>query len=259
MQNHGTKFAYRTASFRNRSLGEALTIIAQSGYEGVEICLEYHKLRLLAVEKGLGSLRLNSSEAGLEISSLSDHSNLLDKEAFEQVRAGLERARDAGAEAFIVGTAPKAIGNWPGLIERLGELLDIARANQIRLAVEPEPDTMVEGSSEFEKLKGDLGGGSFLAMNLDIGHAWCMREPLSEIVSRFREDIAHFHIEDIAGRVHKHLMPGDGDIDFRSSLASIARWCPGKFLCVDLFNIQDPASAGQALRFLRQRALEIAD
>jgi len=251
------KFAYRTASFRNRSLDEALKVIAQSGYEGVEICLEYHELRVLAVEKAFRSLRLNSSAAGLEISSLSDHSNLLDSEAFEQVRVGLEQAGETGAAVFIVASAPKATGSWPVLTERLGELLDIARANQMRLAIEPEPDLMVEGSAEFEKLKGDLGGGSFLAMNLDIGHAWCMREPLNEIVSRLHEDIAHFHIEDIAGRVHRHLMPGDGDIDFRSSLASIARWCPGRFLCVDLFNIQDPASAAEALRFLRQRVSEI--
>ena len=52
-------------------------------------------------------------------------------------------------------------------------------------------------------------------MNSDLGHFYCVREDPAEVLRQRRDVIRHVHLEDItAERVHQHLVPGDGAMDF---------------------------------------------
>jgi sugar phosphate isomerase/epimerase len=52
-------------------------------------------------------------------------------------------------------------------------------------------------------------------MNCDIGHLFCVGENPAEVIRTMPRHVAHVHMEDIgANRVHQHLTPGKGAIDF---------------------------------------------
>ena len=63
----------------------------------------------------------------------------------------------------------------------------------------------------------------------------------------------HYHLEDIAAtRVHQHLVPGRGAIDFAATLAAIRKTGYAGWLTVELYPyIDDPdAAAREAKQFL---------
>jgi sugar phosphate isomerase/epimerase len=63
----------------------------------------------------------------------------------------------------------------------------------------------------------------------------------------------HYHVEDIGpDRVHRHLIPGQGAIDFEATLRAIARTGYDGWLTVELYPyLDDPDAAGrQAKQYL---------
>jgi hydroxypyruvate isomerase len=46
----------------------------------------------------------------------------------------------------------------------------------------------------------------------------------------------HLHVEDIKGRVHRHEIPGDGDIDFPALFRVLARAGYPHFASVELYD-----------------------
>jgi sugar phosphate isomerase/epimerase len=52
-------------------------------------------------------------------------------------------------------------------------------------------------------------------MNCDIGHLFCVGDDPAQVIRNHPEHVAHVHLEDIGkNRVHQHLTPGKGVIDF---------------------------------------------
>ncbi len=83
-------------------------------------------------------------------------------------------------------------------------------------------------------------------MNYDIGHAFCVGDEPATTIPRVAKYIRHFHLEDIAAtRVHHHMIPGDGAIDFpavmRRAIKGIG--CNG-WLTIELYPyVEDPDEA----------------
>jgi sugar phosphate isomerase/epimerase len=97
-------------------------------------------------------------------------------------------------------------------------------------------------------------GSSRLRVNLDIGHAQVTDDDLAATIRQLGSAIVHLHLEDIKGRVHRHLPFGEGDIDFaavRRALDEIGYAGP---YVVDLFgqSAEPPVVAERALAALRQ-------
>ncbi len=63
-------------------------------------------------------------------------------------------------------------------------------------------------------------------------------------------DTRHYHLEDIAvTRVHQHLVPGRGAIDFPATLAAIAETGYDGWLTVELYPyLDDPDAAAREAR-----------
>ena len=103
---------------------------------------------------------------------------------------------------------------------------------------------------KFETVDAFLGqvNSPYVGLNFDIGHFYCMNEDPSELVrDHHLSYLEHFHIEDIAkNRVHNHLIPGQGSIDFRSVLRSIMKKGYDGYLTVELHTNQpNPEQAGK--------------
>ena len=97
-------------------------------------------------------------------------------------------------------------------------------------------------------------GSPALKINLDVGHAAITDDNVADSIRQLGPAIAHLHLEDIAGRVHKHLPFGEGEIDFgalKEALAEIDYQGP---YVVDLFgrDLEPRQVAADALAGLRR-------
>jgi sugar phosphate isomerase/epimerase len=114
---------------------------------------------------------------------------------------GTTLTRDAAGEMFAEGIA---------------QVLPRAKEKSLILAIEPEPGLFIENAAEYLEFKTRFFKNEpHVHMNCDIGHLFCVGDDPADVVRRLAEHVAHVHLEDIGkNRVHQHLTPGKGVIDF---------------------------------------------
>ena len=145
--------------------------------------------------------------------------------------------------------------------DELMPCVEVAEKLQVGLLIEPEPELLIEKFDQYlnfvERVQSPLVG-----LNFDIGHAYCVGEDPEKWVAKMAPYTRHYHFEDIADtRVHKHLIPGRGAIDFDAVLREIVTTEYDGWLTVELYPyINEPdAAALEAFEFLSTlaRRLEI--
>src|SRR5262249_41081830 len=84
-----------------------------------------------------------------------------------------------------------------------------------------------------------------VGMNFDIGHSFCVGDEPAETIPRVKDWVRHVHLEDIAAtRVHHHLVPGDGAIDFAATLRALRGVGYDGWVTIELYPfVHDPAGA----------------
>ena len=75
-----------------------------------------------------------------------------------------------------------------------------------------------------------------------------MGEDLPRQIAKMAPHTRHYHLEDIAAtRVHHHMVPGTGAIDFAEVVSAIKATGYDGWLTVELYPfIEDPDAAGRA-------------
>jgi sugar phosphate isomerase/epimerase len=138
-------------------------------------------------------------------------------------------------------------------VEVLKPLAQHAHDLEVQLLIEPEPGLLLETTDQYLEVAERLGAPS-IGLNFDVGHAFCVGEDLPRAIARLAPHIRHYHVEDIAAsRVHHHLVPGSGAINFAEVLAAIRGTGYQGWLTVELYPfLDDPdAAARGALELLR--------
>lgn len=138
--------------------------------------------------------------------------------------------------------------------EGLTQALRRAEDLGIMLLVEPEPELLIENADQFAAFAERIDSRNF-GLNFDIGHFYCVGDPLPETVRRLAGYTKHYHIEDIATtRVHEHLIPGHGAIKFGPALKAIHDTGYRGWITVELYPyLDDPDAAGrEAMGFLSE-------
>jgi sugar phosphate isomerase/epimerase len=253
-----TRFGYRTAGFPGWPVEKAAAQMAQLGYGSVEICLEGTDVRPeLMDSKRCAEIRRTVDSLGMNVASVSYHG---DSEApadrlANQHRA-IEVAHRLGVDILVINSE-RTIDHarqWAEHVERFKTLCAAAAGLGVRIAVEPEP-LLVVGSSQDMLDMLALVNSPALKVNFDVGHAQVTDDDPAASIRLLGSAIVHVHLEDIKDRVHRHLIFGDGDIDFvamRQALSDVQFNGP---LVVDLFGREDPVAAAQHAIAALQTAL----
>jgi sugar phosphate isomerase/epimerase len=138
-------------------------------------------------------------------------------------------------------------------VEVLKPLAQHAHDKGVLLLIEPEPELLLETTDQYLEVAERLNAPS-IGLNFDVGHAFCVREDLPRAIAKLAPHIRHYHLEDIAAtRVHHHLVPGTGAIDFKAVISAIRATGYDGWLTVELYPfLDDPdTAASQALEVLR--------
>jgi sugar phosphate isomerase/epimerase len=128
--------------------------------------------------------------------------------------------------------------------EGLRKVLPRAREKKITLAVEPEPGLLIQTAAEYLEFKREFFRDEPLVrMNCDVGHLFCVEEDPAAVILSMPAEIAHVHLEDIGGnRVHQHLTPGKGAIDFGSIFGALEKVGYGGWVTVELYPYESTAA-----------------
>ncbi|NIA21721.1 MAG: TIM barrel protein [Anaerolineaceae bacterium] len=271
------KLAFSTNAFKKVGLEESLSQIAEAGYQGVEIMADVphaypphmSRRRIKSVVSRLKQLRLEVSNVNaFTFFALGDTWNPSWIDPVPKVRAqriehtenALRMARDLGARCISTEpggqlthgmTRARAMEHF-----RLGlqMVYPLARELEVTVLIEPEPDLLLERVDDFLEFIGTVPHGQ-VALNFDIGHFYCVGDDPARAVRELAPWIHHVHLEDIApSREHRHLVPGEGAIDYASVFAALRDIGYDGWVTVELYPYETTARqvADQAIRFLER-------
>jgi sugar phosphate isomerase/epimerase len=277
------KLAFSTNAFKKFSLEESIRLIKMIGYKGVEILCDIpHAYPSYLEEKDILSIKETVTNNDIEISNLNaftlyaitdvyhpswiEWDDRLRELRIQHTNNCLNLARIIGAKN--ISTEPggpieahynrdinlesrttgqydlQAIDNL--FIEGINRSAEIAKINGIKILVEPEPGLLIENSEQFLKFIKKVQS-DWVGLNFDMGHFFCVGEDPADVIYRLAKYIGHFHLADISHtRLHNHLIPGHGAIDFLSIFKAIKDINYHGFITVELYPYQDdPISAAK--------------
>jgi sugar phosphate isomerase/epimerase len=271
------RFGYNTNGFAHHRLEDALTIVAELGYQSAAVTLDYHALdpfepdlpgrtaetRGLLARLGLRSVIETGARFLLDIRRKHQPTLVSGSEEGRAVRLDFLRlavdiAADLGSDtvSFWSG-APDDGAPEEDLMTRLADgcrlLCDYAAARGVRLAFEPEPGMFIDTMSRFDELRRRVDHPAF-GLTIDIGHLHCMGEvPIADQLRKWRHLLWNVHIEDMRRGVHDHLVFGEGEIDFAPVLGALDEigYTGGAHVELSRHSHNAVETARRALAFLR--------
>jgi len=251
------KTGFRTAGFADWSLGPTLQEIARHGCDSVELCLEHPGCRPEILDEArIRRVVKMLEELELPMSSVSYHGDAspMEEKVAKTLRA-LGLAHQMDASVLVISTEPPDRARPDQLAEmqkRLSRLCDRAERYNIDVAVEPEPGLLIGSTEDFLKMAERVGSPR-LKINLDIGHAHLTDANVVDSIRKLGGAIVHTHVEDIAGGVHKHLLPGQGEMDLPAIFDALHDIGYEGFITIDLFDLGDEPGerASEALAALK--------
>jgi len=145
------------------------------------------------------------------------------QQRIDHTLATIELAARVGAKTIslqpggpMIGTGMSRDEAAKRYAEGLAAVVPAAKAHGIVLGIEPEPGLFIQTAEEYLEFKRRFFKDEpTVKMNCDLGHLFCVGEDPAAVIRSMPEEITHVHLEDIgANRVHQHLTPGKGAIDF---------------------------------------------
>jgi sugar phosphate isomerase/epimerase len=265
------KLAFSTNAFKRYSLEDSIKEIAAIGYDGVELLCDIpHAYPPEFGEKKIQSIKNLLSENNLQISNLNAFtlyaigdtyhpSWIEDDEKSRETRIKhtidcIQMAKKIGAKNIstepggpVNGTANHNFAQLEKLfIDGLLKASKMAEKQGVKILVEPEPFLLLENSKQFKNFIKKVNS-EYVKLNFDIGHFFCASEDPAQLVYELADYTDHFHLADIAqDRVHNHLIPGLGAIDFAQVFQAMDEIGYGGFVTVELYPYQsNPVEAAQ--------------
>lgn len=274
------KLAFSTNAYMRFPFDEAAARIAALGYEGLELMADVpHAWPNGLLPSVKQALKDSMSRHGLVFSNvnafmmnaINDYRQPYWYPSFIEPDHGYRRTRidhTKRALSLCAELGAPHITTEPGgplapgqsrqegidlFVEALKPLAEHAESLGVGLLVEPEPGLLIETTDEYLEIFERVNSPA-IGLNFDVGHAYCMSEDLPVQIARMARYTRHYHLEDIAStRVHHHLVPGKGAIDFTEVIAAIRQTGYDGWLTVELYpNVDDPdAAARQAFEVLK--------
>mgnify|MGYP006289759749 FL=1 len=265
-------FGYSTNAYVNFTLPESLQRIAAIGFHGVEImCDRPHLYPPDFDAAALAGLKSALDDHQLAVTNLNSFTlfavgdtylpSWIEPEAERRaIRVGhtlacLEVAHALGARNISVppgGPLEKNMSRreaFRHFFHGLEQVLPRAEELAVKVLVEPEPDLLMERTTEFKPFIKEVRS-PMIGLNFDIGHFFCAGENPAAALEELFEWVGHMHVEDIAAsRQHRHLIAGLGAIDFEAVFQTMGRLGYGGDISLELYPYVDtPDEAGQQSR-----------
>src|SRR6266542_4374653 len=267
------KLAFSTNAYLKFSFPETVRRLAKIGYAGVEIMADVpHAWPAYLLEEQKQGIKRALNENGLAISNINSfmmhaiddprqkywHPSWIEPDRhYRQIRIdhtkrALTLAKELGAKCITTepGGPVEPGQSWSAALKLFVEMIkpvaEHAEKEGVLLLVEPEPGLLIETADQFLEFMQHIQSPA-VGMNFDIGHSYCVSDDPATTIARVAKYIRHFHLEDIAAtRVHHHMVPGEGAIDFAAALRAILDMGYDGWVTIELYPyVDDPDLAAR--------------
>ena len=233
---------FSSNAFKRDTLDHAIELLAMIGYGSVELMADLHHAyptRFAGQRRRDVAKRL--ADLNVVVSNVNAFTHFVDGDTYhptwfepdprrtqqrvDHTNRCLELAAEMGARTVSIQPGGPLMTSGLSVedaherfAESLSRCVGTARACGVILAIEPEPGLLIETAGEYLGFKQRFFAGERLVrMNCDVGHLFCVGDSPADVIRAMPAEIAHVHVEDIgANRVHQHLTPGRGVIDFQA-------------------------------------------
>jgi sugar phosphate isomerase/epimerase len=243
------RLGYNTNGLAHHRLADAITLLAEEGFQSVAITLDagaldpyqdaaplsrqIEEVRAALDRAGLG--RVVETGARYLLNPRRKHDpTLMDADPARRavrvdfLRRSIDIARGLGAGCVSLWSGQ--LRDSPGddaaldrLASALRPVLEHAGSAAMLLAFEPEPGMFIDTLERFARLDERLDHPLF-QLTMDLGHVHCNEEgSVAEHVLRWGPRIVNIHIEDMVRGVHEHLMFGEGTMEFAPIFAALSQ------------------------------------
>ncbi len=276
------KLAFSTNAYLNHSFAETCKRLAEIGYRGVEIMADVpHAWPAYLLPEQKQAIRDALSRNSLSIANINAfmmhavndhrqkywHPSWIEPDVnyrrvrIDHTKRALSLAKELGAKCITTEPGGPLEGRPWGdclklFVEMLKPVVEHAEKEQVLLLVEPEPDLLIETADQYLEFAGKISS-PFLGLNFDIGHSYCVKDDPADTIRRLGKLIRHVHLEDIAPtRVHHHMIPGEGAIDFGAALTALKEVGYEGWVTIELYTCHE--NPDHAAKVARERVLKIA-
>jgi sugar phosphate isomerase/epimerase len=277
------RLAFSSNAYLRFSVEETIRRIAGLGYAGIELLADVpHAWPAGLLQEQKRAIRECLDRHGLAISNVNAfmmnavadprqpywHPSWIEPDEHyrairrEHTNRALALAAELGAPSIQTEPGgPLAEGqSWKQAVavfyDEFMPCVESAEKHRVYLLIEPEPGLLIETFEQYLEFVEAIDS-PWVGLNFDVGHAFCMGQDPQDWIVPMAPHTKHYHVEDIAPtRVHEHLIPGRGAIDFEAMLRAIAATGYDGWLTVELYPyVADPDAAGlEARAFLTRQA-----
>ena len=256
------KLAFSSNAYLRFSIEETIRRIAGFGYRGIELLADVpHAWPAGLLPERVDSIRKSLEEANLTISNINAfmmnavadprqpywHPGWIDPDPHyrairrEHTKRSLHLAAQLGAPHITtepggqLAEGQTRVAASQIFYDELMPCLDVAEQLGVGLLIEPEPDLLIERFDEYLEFV-DRIDSPRVGLNFDVGHAYCVGEDPQDWIAKMAPHTVHYHLEDIPpSRIHQHMVPGQGAIDFPATLRAIQQTGYDGWLTVELY------------------------
>ena len=269
------KFGFSANAFREYDAIEAIEIVADAGYHGIELLFDEPHLYppdaneadIKEIQEALDANHLAISNCNAFMLTAIEgfhHPSYIEPDAdyrqqrIDYTKAALRTAAALGHDYISIepgGPIPEEKSReWAveTFVESLQEVLPVAEDVGVDLHVEPEPDLLIETSEEFMEFAERIDHPR-VRCNFDAGHLFSVGEDPVEAFDRLADYADHVHLEDIPEDYrHEHTQLGDGAMDIDDFLGALDSREYDGFVTVELYPYEETAAetAREAMAYL---------
>lgn len=220
------KIGFFSNAFKQYSLEYALDSLSNLGYKGVELWCKgqhvtpYDNPERIEYVKGLAASR------DLQIYALSAHLDFItpNRELREENIRNFRRVIDL-APAFGVKKVQTASGYlfgktptkrmWENFYDSMERISEHAVGKGVTINIEPEPEKLLRTPGQLVEFIEEIDIPVFSGV-VDLSHAIALDMTPLEFMETIEGHLNHVHVDDakIGERPHRHLIPGEGDVNY---------------------------------------------
>ncbi len=227
------KIGIATSSFASFPITEAVRIIAEAGYECVDIWGgRPHIYRQDYSSTELRNLRFEIEGRGMEVSSfmpaffrypynLCSPNPMVRQDSLEYVYQSMDNAAELGSPILLVCPPRLLMGQeiesaWEQLAESLRLICDRSSQFGIKIVLEPVNKNvfdLINNTADVMRMIHYVGA-AHLGIVLDTGHLYLSDESIKQALSSVKGRLFQVHVNDNDGKRQQNLVPGEGSFNF---------------------------------------------
>lgn len=251
------RYAWNTNGSTYHRLPDIIELIAEAGYDGLALTLDWHhldpfalnweantrKLRQKLDDHNLGCIIKTNVPYLLNPRKKNEPSLVYPEDEGRALRIRfLRRAVDIAARLNAEAVSFQSGKPYPDLPittayqylkDGINELQEYAQEQSVIIALEPEPGMLIETNRDYEMMSNSLNHPLFLALN--AGHVWATGEMSpEEAIRSYAGQCGTAAIEGMNQGVHEHLPLHQGDMDVASAVNQFQLSGFNKLISVEL-------------------------